>query len=235
MTLAAERLDFNRIRRVMDLGCGAWPFVYKTVRLCAAGFATPLMAEFRGFRPKVRYQLVDRDRESLAMAQSAIMEHARVTPGFLAEDAQVEFVPSSPESLTFEDGCADVVILSNVLTAPSDDDGSYAEMGETRLLVTESDKDRFTEAAIRLLGEDGMLVIHAEMTPSYGERAYARLHEDVRLVLAEEHGSLEPHGWHEYCLSQFVFRRRDAWQSETLRFPLAEHQKRLLEARAIGY
>lgn len=184
-------------RLIVEIGSGAWPWPLQEVRYRdQAGFdvRTPLQVETACLRASDRYICIDR----LAFHHEAArknLEQCQDTEKYLAQKI-IEFQTVTSCILPLTVASVDIVIMCNVLSAPLPERKYLGTFSETTypedVCVIQKDKKKLLDEALRILKQDGSLILANDLTPNYATEAMKyveHLCEQGELSLCRQFGS----------------------------------------------
>ncbi|MDO8466885.1 MAG: class I SAM-dependent methyltransferase [bacterium] len=166
-------------RLVVDIGCGARP-VFVDIEQEARSkerliYSTPLSRDFLAIKEGDRYIGIDRHKESIASCKKSIKE--KKWSWF--DTSKISFKAGDARSLRIATGSADVVLLSDILSAPIPGTTPVSEPYPDETCITEGAKWAMIKEALRILRDDGHLVIQICQTPLYAEEVMSRIQRDL--------------------------------------------------------
>lgn len=194
----------NRSRTILEIGSGSvpWPvtsYVYQYQRF---GFdaRSALQVEVTTLTEADRYICFDKYEANHDHAKLEFQELTRLGQHI---SAQLEFVTGDGVQLPYGTGHADVVVLSNILSAPITGrlymGSARRDVHDPAICATEEDKVAMVQEAIRVLKPVGSLIIANDLTPCYAKpsmKHLAALCEEGRIHLFREFGSyVETDDW----------------------------------------
>ncbi len=194
--------DSQTPRVILDLGSGSVPwvvgsYVYQHKDCGRLDVRTALQIAVTTLSPGDRYICFDRDEGNTASAALEIAQLTRLRGKAL--EGVVEFETGDGTNLPYEAAFVDIVILSNVLSAPIEGrlyQGSIAPRtaDDDVCVSSEEAKIALVNEAIRVLKPEGSLIIANDLTPIDAKDAMRHLDtlsEQGRVYLEEEHGAYE--------------------------------------------
>lgn len=226
-------------RLIVDLGCGNQPWLFKRFDYFANPFSykkgpeitmvTPLMEEFATPRGSDRFVCVDINERTIGDAQrniaKAIQRHGELG------QARIAFVVVDGAQLPFGDRWADAVILADILSAPQS--GTTAEIGDASYpmesCIDERIKCDIVKQALRILRDDGLLIIDICLTPCYAAQSMQWFENEFiatgKVKLVMQCGEFVPTSsdWHLY---HAAFQKKEGpFQGTPTIIPWTEVQK----------
>ena len=182
----------RKSRLIVEVGCGESPWLLKRSR-CLSNPArampnlTPLMEEYANPRNGDRFICLDID-------PSRVREAIKKTRRFAdLKGARISFQVGDGMKLPFKNGEVDAVILANILSAPEPGTAPVSEPYPEELCIDTNDKWRMIQEALRVLRNDGLLIIDICQTPCYATRAMRQIEE--KLVSAGRIRLVTQCGW----------------------------------------